>query len=254
MSVKNLIVAFAAGMMALSACNLQKNNKGTASLKSQNDSVSYSLGVYFGQTIKSQGLDTVNTEVLAKAIEDIMASPAATPGDTSNKNSKALMNPEQAGMFLSSYFQNLQKNKADKNLKEGQDFLAKNKSKEGVKTTASGLQYKVLKEGNGPSPAATDTVVAHYTGKTLDGKVFDTSMDDGRPLIYPANQLVPGWTEALQMMKVGSKWELYVPANLGYGERGAGQDIGPNSTLIFEMELLGIGTPDSLKGRGAGGR
>jgi FKBP-type peptidyl-prolyl cis-trans isomerase FklB len=210
------------------------------------------LGVYFGQTIKSQGLDTVNTEVLAKAIEDIMASPAATPGDTTNKG-KSLMTAEQAGMYLSSYFQNLQGKKAAKNLKEGQDFLAANKSKEGVKTTASGLQYKVLKEGTGASPAATDTIVAHYTGKTLAGKVFDTSLDDGRPLVYPANQLIPGWTEALQMMKVGSKWELYVPAELAYQERGAGQDIGPNSTLIFEMELLGIGTPDSLKqgpGRG----
>jgi FKBP-type peptidyl-prolyl cis-trans isomerase FklB len=239
-------------MLALSACNLQKNNKGTASLQSENDSVSYSLGVYFGQTIKSQGLDTVNTEVLAKAIEDIMSSPAATPGDTSNKG-KSLMTAEQAGMYLSSYFQNLQGKKASKNLKEGQDFLTQNKSKEGVKTTASGLQYKVLKEGSGASPAATDTVVAHYTGKTLAGKVFDTSLDNGQPLVYPANQLIPGWTEALQLMKVGSKWELYIPAELAYGERGAGQDIGPNSTLIFEMELLGIGTPDSLKqgpGRG----
>jgi FKBP-type peptidyl-prolyl cis-trans isomerase FklB len=246
MRLKNVVFAFVAGMLALSACNLQKNNRGSASLKSENDSVSYSLGVYFGQTIKSQGLDTVNTEVLAQAIEDIMSSPAATPGDTANKG-KSLMTAEQAGMFLSGYFQNLQGKKSAKNLKEGQDFLAKNKAKEGVKTTASGLQYKILKEGNGPSPAATDTVVAHYTGKTLNGKVFDTSLDDGRPLVYPANQLIPGWTEALQMMKVGSKWELYIPSELAYQERGAGQDIGPNSTLIFEMELLGIGTPDSLK-------
>lgn len=247
MRLKNVVFALVAGMFALSACNLQKNNKGSASLQSENDSVSYSLGVYFGQTIKSQGLDTVNTEVLAKAIEDIMSAPAATPGDTTKKGN-ALMSAEQAGMYLSSYFQNLQTKKSDKNLKEGQNFLAQNKSKEGVKTTASGLQYKILKEGNGPSPAASDTVVAHYTGKTIGGKVFDTSMDDGKPLVYPANQLIPGWTEALQLMKVGSKWELYIPAELAYGERGAGPDIGPNSTLIFEMELLGIGTPDSLKG------
>lgn len=246
MRLKNIAFALVAGMFALSACNLQKNNKGTASLQSENDSVSYSLGVYFGQTIKSQGLDTVNTEVLAQAIEDIMATPAAAPGDTTKKGD-ALMSAEQAGMYLSSYFQNLQTKKASNNLKVGQDFLAQNKSKEGVKTTASGLQYKVLKEGAGPSPAATDTVVAHYTGKTIDGKVFDTSLDNGQPLVYPANQLIPGWTEALQLMKVGSKWELYIPAELAYGERGAGPDIGPNSTLIFEMELLGIGTPDSLK-------
>jgi FKBP-type peptidyl-prolyl cis-trans isomerase len=187
--------------------------------------------------------------VLAQAIEDIMSSPAATPGDTANKNNKALMSAEQAGMYLSSYFQNIQRKKSDKNLKEGQDFLTQNKSKEGIKTTSSGLQYRVLKEGNGPSPSASDTVVAHYTGKTLNGKVFDTSLDDGQPLIYPANQLIPGWTEALQLMKVGSKWELFIPAELAYGERGAGQDIGPNSTLIFEMELLGIGTPDSLRRR-----
>jgi FKBP-type peptidyl-prolyl cis-trans isomerase FklB len=247
MRVKNVIFAFVAGMLALSACNLQKNNKGSASLKTENDSVSYSLGVYFGQTIKSQGLDTVNTDVLAQAIEDIMSSPTATPGDTANKNTKAMMNPEQAGMYLSSYFQNLQRRKSETNLKEGQNFLAQNKNKEGIKTTASGLQYRILKEGNGPSPAASDTVVAHYTGKTINGKVFDTSLDNNQPLVYPANQLIPGWTEALQLMKVGSKWELFIPAELAYGERGAGQDIGPNSTLIFEMELLGIGTPDSLK-------
>jgi FKBP-type peptidyl-prolyl cis-trans isomerase FklB len=231
MNVKQLVILTMVSMGALASCNLQKAMNKDVSLKSEIDTVSYSLGVSIGQSIKSQGMDTINTEVFMQAIQDVFSKDSLK------------VSPMQANQLLSSYFQNLQVKKSQNNLKEGQDFLAKNKSKEGVKTLPSGLQYKVLKEGSGASPKATDTVVAHYTGKLLNGTKFDSSLDRGQPLVYPANQLIPGWTEALQLMKVGSKWELYIPSELAYGERGAGQDIGPNSTLIFEMELLGIGDP-----------
>ncbi len=129
---------------------------------------------------------------------------------------------------------------AGKAAETGKKFLDENSKKSGVKTTASGLQYEILKEGKGPKPAATDTVVVHYHGTTVEGKVFDSSVNRGKPATFPVNQVIPGWTEALQLMPVGSKWKLVIPSALGYGERGAGADIKPNSVLVFEVELLEI--------------
>ena len=126
------------------------------------------------------------------------------------------------------------------NQKAGEAFLAANKSKEGVVTTASGLQYKVLTQGTGPKPSATDTVVCNYRGTLLDGKVFDSSYDRGQPATFPLNQVIKGWTEGVALMPVGSKYEFYIPAALAYGARGAGADIGPNSTRIFDVELISI--------------
>jgi FKBP-type peptidyl-prolyl cis-trans isomerase len=128
----------------------------------------------------------------------------------------------------------------DKNLKEGDDFLTANGKKEGVKTLPSGLQYKVIKSGTGRSPKATDTVKVHYNGTLTDGTVFDSSVQRGEPATFPVNQVIPGWTEALQLMKEGDKWQLYIPSKLAYGEQGAGGKIGPNSALIFDVELLSI--------------
>ena len=122
----------------------------------------------------------------------------------------------------------------------GKKFLADNAKRSGVTTTKSGLQYEILKEGNGPKPAATDTVVVHYHGTTIEGKVFDSSVKRGKPATFPVNQVIPGWTEALQLMPVGSKWKLVIPSELAYGPRGAGADIKPNSVLVFEVELLEI--------------
>src|SRR3989338_270904 len=127
-----------------------------------------------------------------------------------------------------------------KNKKEGEAFLAENKKKEGVKTTASGLQYKVIKNGNGKKPKATDTVTVHYKGTLIDGTEFDSSYKRGEPTSFPVNQVIAGWTEALQLMNVGSKWQLFIPANLGYGDRGAGPQIGPNAAFIFEVELISL--------------
>src|SRR5262249_49711683 len=126
--------------------------------------------------------------------------------------------------------------------KEGDAFLAANKTKDGVKTTASGLQYKLVKEGSGPMPKATDTVSVHYTGRLVSGKEFDSSVkgNDGKPVSFPLNRVIPGWTEAIQLMKVGSKYQFFIPPNLAYGDRGAGTDIGPGATLIFDVELVGI--------------
>jgi FKBP-type peptidyl-prolyl cis-trans isomerase FklB len=130
---------------------------------------------------------------------------------------------------------------AEKNKAEGEAFLAANKKKEGVKTTASGLQYKILKAGKGPSPKLTDKVTTHYHGTFIDGKVFDSSVERKEPATFPVNGVIGGWTEALQLMKVGDKWQLFVPSELAYKERGYPPDIAPNTTLIFEVELLGIG-------------
>jgi FKBP-type peptidyl-prolyl cis-trans isomerase FklB len=136
------------------------------------------------------------------------------------------------------------KEAATKNAGEGEKFLAENKKKDGVKTTASGLQYKVLKEGSGASPKETDTVVTNYKGTLLDGTEFDSSYKRNEPASFPVNRVIKGWTEALQLMKPGAKYQLFIPASLAYGERGAGQLIGPNATLIFEVELLSIKPPE----------
>ena len=129
---------------------------------------------------------------------------------------------------------------AESPLEKGEKFLAENKTKEGVKTTASGLQYKITKEGTGKSPAATDTVLVHYEGKLLDGSVFDSSIKRGEPISFPLNRVIPGWTEGLQLIKEGGKATLYIPSKLAYGPRGAGGAIGPDETLIFEVELIKI--------------
>ena len=141
-----------------------------------------------------------------------------------------------------------QKVVGEKNKTEGEAFLAKNKARAGVKTTASGLQYEVEKEGTGPTPKATDTVTVNYKGTLMDGSTFDSSYDRGQPATFVLNQVIPGWTEGVQLMKVGSKYKFYIPAALGYGDKGAGATIGPNAPLVFEVELLSIGEPKAAPG------
>ncbi len=205
-----------------------------AKLKEQKDKVSYSIGLDIGSTLKRQLID-VNAELLSNGIKDGLS------------GSKPLMTDEEVKETMAAFQKDMtakqaaaKKETGEKNAAEGKKFLAENKGKAGVKTTASGLQYKVLKEGSGPMPKATDTVKVNYRGTTIDGTEFDSSYKRGQPASFPVNRVIKGWTEALQLMKPGSKYQLVIPADLAYGERGAGSDIGPNATLLFEVELIEI--------------
>lgn len=191
------------------------------------DSISYALGSLVGQDLKSGGFSKLNYDVLNAALQ------RGLNGDS------MIMTKEDATMTLQRFAMAQMKNKSDENSKIAKDFLEKNKSAEGVKTTATGLQYKIIKQGTGATPTDTQKVKVHYTGKFIDGKVFDSSVSRGEPATFRVNQVIPGWTEALKMMTVGSKWQLFVPPTLGYGEQG-NQGIPGNSLLIFEVELLGI--------------
>lgn len=203
----------------------------TSPLKTEKDKVSYSIGMVFGKSLKQQGID-FDSALLLKGIQD------ATAG------AKALMTDEEIKTLLTEYKMKLATELSEKNKKDGEAFLAENKKKEGVITLPSGLQYKVLKEGTGPKPLATDTVKTHYKGTFIDGTEFDSSYGRGEPAEFPVNGVIPGWTEALQLMSVGSKWQVVIPANLAYGEKGAGNGVIPaNSTLVFEVELMEIVPP-----------
>lgn len=203
-------------------------------LKNEKDKVSYSIGTQIGNNFKNQSMD-VDVDLLAKGIKD-----ALTGGKLlmTEKEIKETITALQKDMMAKQAER--MKVVAEKNRKEGEAFLADNKKKEGVKTTPSGLQYKVIKDGNGPTPKMADTVAVNYRGTLINGTEFDSSYKREEPATFPVNSVIPGWTEAMQMMKVGSKWHLFVPANLAYGEQGAGPQIGPNSTLIFEVELTAI--------------
>jgi FKBP-type peptidyl-prolyl cis-trans isomerase FklB len=177
---------------------------------------------------KTEGLDSLDIEVFTQAVKDVY------------NNDSLKLSETEANMLLQTYFQNLKSKKFEGNKKKGADFLAENAKKEGVVTLPNGLQYQVMTEGKGEKPKLTDTVKTHYHGTLIDGTVFDSSVQRGEPISFPVNGVIKGWTEALQLMPVGSKWKLFVPYDLAYGERGAGGAIGPYETLIFEVELLAI--------------
>jgi FKBP-type peptidyl-prolyl cis-trans isomerase FklB len=192
------------------------------------DSVSYSLGILIGQNLKNQGFTDLNIAEFTKGFEDVL-------------NGRPLKcTAEQANQIVSAQAQQAQQSVGKVNLEAGQKFLAANKLRPNIITLPSGLQYEVIKEGTGASPKSTDKVTTHYHGTLIDGKVFDSSVQRGEPIEFPVNGVIRGWTDALQMMKIGSKWKLYIPYNLAYGERGAGADIKPYSALVFEVELLKI--------------
>ena len=225
-----LTAVLSIAMLANQACAGEKKME----LKSEKEKVSYSIGLEIGSSFKKQAMD-IDTDALAAGIKDAIS--ANKPLLTENEI-KEVMAAFQKGMAA----KQAEKMKAlgEKNSKEGDAFLAENKKKEGVKTTASGLQYKVITAGNGPMPKDTDTVSVNYRGTLIDGTEFDSSYKRGEAVSFPVNGVIKGWTEALQLMKVGSKWQLFIPSNIAYGERGAGGQIGPNATLIFEVELLSI--------------
>jgi FKBP-type peptidyl-prolyl cis-trans isomerase FklB len=202
----------------------------TGSIKTDKEKMSYALGLQIGESFKGLDLDI---PALAAGMRD--TSTGAKPQLTDKEIEDSLMALKQLATAKAAAEQTTM---ADSNQKAGDAFLAENGKKEGVKTTASGLQYKVLKSGVGKSPKATDTVSVNYRGTLITGKEFDAS--HGTPVSFPVNQVIPGWTEALQLMKEGDTWELYIPAKLAYADRGAGPDIGPNSVLIFQVELLQV--------------
>jgi FKBP-type peptidyl-prolyl cis-trans isomerase FklB len=197
-------------------------------LTTEKEKVSYSLGVNIGSNLKQQGFNEISLEVFTTALQDIF-------------NDRALqIDLATGGQILNEYFQKIQESKFSKNVEEGANFLKANAAKEGVITLPSGLQYKILKEGNGPKPKESDQVTTHYHGTLINGTVFDSSVQRGQPATFPVNGVIQGWVEALQLMPTGSKWQLYVPSDLAYGTNGASDDIGPNTTLIFDVELISI--------------
>ncbi len=203
-------------------------------LITEKQKVSYSIGLSLGNNFKQQGLD-IDTNTLLKGVEDAL------------KGANPLLTQEQIREVMTNLQKNMmaKKQQADaeasgKNKTAGEMFLAENKKKKGVVTLPSGLQYEIIRKGTGATPKATDTVVTNYEGTLIDGKVFDSSYKRGKPATFPVNGVIKGWTEALQLMKTGAKWKLYIPSELAYGSRSAGPVIGPNSTLIFDIELLEI--------------
>jgi FKBP-type peptidyl-prolyl cis-trans isomerase len=205
-----------------------------AALKTQKDKISYCIGATVGKNMKQQGVD-IDVETLLKGMRD---------GVTGQK---LLMTDEEIQTTMVAFDAEFRAKKtkaansaAADNKKVGDAYLAENKTKKGVVTLPSGLQYSVIKMGTGKKPTDTDSVECHYKGTLIDGTEFDSSYKRGQPTTFPVSGVIPGWTEALKLMPVGSKWQLFVPSQLAYGERGMGGAIGPNSTLIFEVELLGI--------------
>ena len=192
------------------------------------DKLSYAWGLAMGSQLKGMGVEKLDVNDFCDAVKAVF------------EGAQPAMEPKEAQQIITEYLTELQ-NKATKLAKEaGEKFLAENGKKEGVITTASGLQYVVEKEGTGKSPKATDEVTVHYTGRLLDGKVFDSSVSRGEPATFPLNRVIPGWTEGLQLMKEGGKTIFFIPSDLAYGAHGAGADIPPHSTLIFEVELIKV--------------
>lgn len=227
MKLKQLMLPAVVVAMMAASCNAQDKKKSDANMKNEKDSISYGLGVSIGNNFKTSNLDSIDVDLLAKGMKDVFAG-------------KPAITQEDADKAINAFMMKREKIKGEENIAKGNAFLEENKKKPGVITTPSGLQYSVIKEGTGAKPTLNDKITAHYHGTLIDGTVFDSSVDRGQPASFPVSGVIPGWTEALQMMSVGSKWKLVIPSNLAYGERGAGGKIAPNSVLVFEVELLSI--------------
>jgi FKBP-type peptidyl-prolyl cis-trans isomerase len=203
-------------------------------LQGEKEKLGYSIGMDIGATLRRQSVE-VDVDSLTKGLKD------------SYTGGKTLLSEEESRETIVAYQKQVKEKQAEamkelgeRNKMEGEKFLAENGKKEGVKTLPSGLQYKVITPGTGKSPKLTDTVTTHYRGTLIDGKEFDSSYKRGEPATFPVSGVIAGWTEALQLMKEGAKWQIFLPPNLAYGERGAGRDIGPNATLVFEVELISV--------------
>ncbi len=241
---KNIILSAAlAGMLLAGVSNAQTKKSASKSsnttsqkakpktimLNTKADRFSYAIGLNIAQGIKQQGLgDSINVVALSQALSDVL------------KNQKPLINPEESQSIIQAYFSEQQAKVGGKSSEEGKKFLDENKKKPSVKVTSSGLQYQIIKEGTGEMPKDTNQVTVHYHGTLVNGEVFDSSVDRGQPATFPVNGVIKGWVEGLQLMKVGSKYKFFIPSELAYGASGAGPKIGPNTTLIFDVELISI--------------
>jgi len=227
------IAALGLGILFLAA---HANAEEITTLDSQVDKVSYGIGVDLMRNFKRLGIQ-FNLDTLIRGMKDVLS------------GEKLLMSEKELRLVMSTYQSELMQKQAEirrmaaeVNKKAGEKFLAENKEKQGVVTLESGLQYKVIKAGDGKKPVEGDIIKCNYRGTLIDGKEFDSSYETGTPAFFPVEKVIPGWKEALKLMPVGSKWQLFVPSELAYGATGAGRDIGPNQTLIFEIELLAIAT------------
>ena len=192
------------------------------------DKVSYALGLSIGNNFQNSGIKKLQVEDFVKGLEDVLG------------EKQLAISYEEAKQVINDYFMKLQQERLEINKQAGAEFLEINRHKAGVVELPSGLQYEILKQGTGAKPSASDKVKCHYHGTLINGTVFDSSVQRGEPATFGVSQVIPGWVEALQLMPVGSKWRLFIPSNLAYGEHGAGDVIEPNSTLIFDVELLDI--------------
>jgi len=232
--MKRLALSIALLLLIAAPAAWAQDDPAPAELKTFGEKVGYAIGQNIGGNLKQTGV-TIDLKAFLRGMQDSLA------------GKKGLLTEEEIQKVLTEFDKQVQANAAskqkamiEKNLKEGAAFLAANAKKEGVKTTESGLQYKITKLGTGATPKATNKVRVHYEGRLLNGKVFDSSFKRGEPAEFPVNMVIKGWTEALQLMKEGGERELYIPSTLGYGTRGAGADIGPNATLIFRVQLIKV--------------
>ena len=223
--MKKSLIVLILGSAIVGCSNVQISN---AELNTRLDSVSYSLGVSVANNLKSSGFDEIQSSAMSAAFDDVFS------------QNEVKISEEDANAIIQQYFTEMSERKSQQAIDEGQIFLQENGQKEGVVTTASGLQYKVLVQGQGPSPKPTDKVTVHYHGTLIDGTVFDSSVDRGEPTTFPVNGVIPGWVEALQLMSVGSKYQLVIPSDLAYGERGYPPVIPAKATLEFDVELVDV--------------
>jgi FKBP-type peptidyl-prolyl cis-trans isomerase FklB len=248
--MKKVLILLAVASFFASSCEtpkpVPKKEIAKADLKTEDDKVSYSVGFSMGSSFKEEELK-MNLEILKKGIEDGFTGSKQILDEEEMKKTMMAFREEMRAKKQAEYMKRMEERKkqGEENKEKGKAFLEENKTKEGIVTLDSGLQYTILEKGTGASPKATDTVKCQYKGTTIDGKEFDSSYKRGQPATFAVNRVIKGWTEGLQLMKEGGKWQFFIPSDLAYGERGAGENIGPNEVLIFEVELLEIEKPEA---------
>lgn len=234
--------AIGAALLALCLIGCGGPSASSVSVESRTDSLSYAIGMDLGESFNDIGLE-LSSEALYKGLSDAIGADGEPLFTKEEKEELLAMLNEEARKAQ----QAKQEEAAEENKKKGEEFLAENGARPEVTTTASGLQYEVIQEGSGPTPQETDEVTVHYTGKLLNGEVFDSSVERGQPASFPLNRVIAGWTEGLQLMNVGSKYKFYIPSQLAYGEMGSPPRIGPGETLVFDVELLEIKAPEATE-------